>query len=145
MKEDQTAPSPLGSPVQADGPSNSIPKRPSEVAEADEPRRIGLVYLSLLALGVGIAAGLGAIVFRELIGLIYNLLFLGQFSSHYDTEVFTPASPWGAFIILAPAVGSVAVTFLVTKFAPEAKGHGCRKSWTRSTTGAASSVLWWRR
>ena len=52
------------------------------------------------------------------------MLFLGQFAFHYDTKVFTAASPWGPFIILSPVVGAAAVTFLVTKFAPEAKGHG---------------------
>jgi chloride channel protein, CIC family len=102
----------------------SVDKNPAEFGEADEPHRLGLVSLSLLALLVGVAAGLGAIVFRELIGLIHNVLFLGQFAFHYDTKAFTAASPWGPFIILAPVVGAAAVTFLVTKFAPEAKGHG---------------------
>jgi Voltage gated chloride channel len=97
---------------------------PPEIAEPHEPRRLGFVSLSLLAVAVGIAAGLGAIIFRELIGLIHNLLFLGRIAFHYNTEVFTPASPWGPFIILSPVVGAVVVTFLVTKFAPEAKGHG---------------------
>ncbi len=111
-------------PVQSNVSSMSIKEAPPEVGDADEPRRIGLVSLSLLALAVGVAAGVGAIVFRVLIGLIYNLLFLGQFSYIYDTKLFTPASPWGAFIILAPVVGAIVVTFLVTNFAPEAKGHG---------------------
>jgi chloride channel protein, CIC family len=104
--------------------SSSIQERPPEVADADEPSRAGFLSLSILALVVGIAAGLGAIVFRLLIGAIHNLLFLGQFSFLYDTKLFTPASPWGAFIILVPVIGAVAVTFLVTNFAPEAKGHG---------------------
>jgi len=104
--------------------SGSVDETVSEWSEADEGRQIGLVYLSLLALLVGIASGVGAIVFRELIGLIHNLLFLGQLAFHYDTKLFTPASPWGPFIILAPVVGAVAVTFLVKNFAPEAKGHG---------------------
>ncbi len=124
MTENQSAPRRLEFPAPATGTSISIPKKPSDAAEADDPRRIGLVSLSILALGVGVAAGLGAIVFRELIGLIHNILFLGQFSPHYDTRIFTPESPWGAFLILAPVVGSIAVTFLVTNFAPEAKGHG---------------------
>ncbi len=124
MNEHPGAPSGAKLPAQASASSGPIDKGPSEVAEADELRRLSLVSLSLLALAVGIAAGVGAIIFRELIGLVHNLLFLGQFASHYDTKVFTPASPWGAFIILAPVVGAVAVTFLVTNFAPEAKGHG---------------------
>ena len=63
-------------------------------------------------------------LFRDLIGLIHNVLFLGQFSVHYDANLFTPPSPWGALVILVPVLGALAVTFLVTNFAPEAKGHG---------------------
>jgi chloride channel protein, CIC family len=88
------------------------------------PQRIGLVRLSLLALMVGVVAGFGAVIFRDLIGLIHNIAFLGSFSVNYDANLFTPSSPWGAFIILIPVVGSVIVTFLITNFAPEARGHG---------------------
>ena len=42
----------------------------------------------------------------------------------YDANLFTPPSPWGADVILVPVVGAIAVTFLVSRFAPEAKGHG---------------------
>src|SRR6516225_52181 len=100
------------------GPQLSIPG--AEV----EARRIGLSILSVLALLVGIVTGLGAVLFRDLIGFVHNLLFLGQFAFRYDANVFTPPSPWGVFVILVPVVGAVAVTFLVTKFAPEARGHG---------------------
>jgi chloride channel protein, CIC family len=95
-------------------------------AEADEHdiRPVGLVRLSLLALIVGIVTGFGAVGFRDLIGLIHNLLFLGRAAFRYDANLFTPASPWGPFVILVPVIGAVGVTFLVTKFAPEAKGHG---------------------
>jgi len=34
-----------------------------------------VAQLSLLALGLGVVTGLGAVVFRDLIGLIHNLLF----------------------------------------------------------------------
>ena len=83
-----------------------------------------LVFLSGLALGVGVVTGFGAVVFRALIGFVHNLLFLGQVSFNYDTSVFTPMSPWGALVILVPVVGAVGVTFIVQTFAPEARGHG---------------------
>ena len=67
---------------------------------------------------------LGAVVFRALIGFIHNVAFLGSFSTNYDAGLFTPPSPWGVFIILVPVLGSILVTFLITKFAPEARGHG---------------------
>ena len=83
-----------------------------------------LVSLSLLAIVVGIVTGLGAVLFRDLIALIHNAFFLGKLSLHYDANLFTPASPWGPLVILVPVAGAVIVTFLVSNFAPEAKGHG---------------------
>lgn len=83
-----------------------------------------LAQLSLLALGLGIVTGFGAVLFRDLIGLIHNLLFTGHALIHYDANLFTAPSPWGALVILVPVLGAVGVTFLVSKFAPEAKGHG---------------------
>jgi len=73
---------------------------------------------------VGVIAGLGAVVFRDLIGAFHNLLFLGHFSAHYDANVHTPASPWGAWVVAVPVLGAMGVAFLVKTFAPEAKGHG---------------------
>jgi CIC family chloride channel protein len=83
-----------------------------------------LVYLCLLALLVGIVGGLGAVVFRGLIAFVHNLLFFGKLSVIYDSSLFTPASPWGVLVVLVPVVGAIGVTFIVTHFAPEAKGHG---------------------
>ena len=80
--------------------------------------------MCLLALATGIVAGVGAWAFRMLIGLFHNVLFLGEFVFQYDANVHTPIGPWGAGIILAPVVGGLVVAFLVTRFAPEAKGHG---------------------
>lgn len=88
------------------------------------PLRLGLLRLSLLAIIVGIVTGFGAVLFRALIGLIHNIAFLGVFSVPYDASVFTPPGPWGAFIILVPVIGGQLVTFLITNFAPEARGHG---------------------
>ena len=94
------------------------------VMESEENRQIPLAHLSLLALGLGIVTGFGAVLFRDLIGLIHNLLFNGHAVIHYDANIFTAPSPWGALVILVPVLGAIGVTFLVTNFAPEAKGHG---------------------
>ena len=93
-------------------------------SESDLQRPIGLFRLSLIAIFVGIVTGFGAIAFRGLIGFIHNLLFLGHFSFFYDANAYTRPSPWGAFVILVPVLGALVVTLLVTKFAPEARGHG---------------------
>jgi chloride channel protein, CIC family len=93
------------------------------VADPD-PRRLSLTALCCLALLVGAVTGLGAVVFRDLIGLIHNLFFAGQFKVAYDSSIFDPRDPWGPFIILAPVIGGIGVTWIVSNFAPEAKGHG---------------------
>jgi len=98
--------------------------RPHRVVDPESIRAIGLVRLSLLAVVVGIVTGFGAVLFRDLIGFIHNVLFLGKFALQYDANQFTPPSPWGALVILVPVVGAAIVTFLVSNFAPEAKGHG---------------------
>ena len=92
--------------------------------EAEESHQLPLAQLALLALGLGFVTGIGAVLFRDLIGLIHNLLFAGHAWVHYDANVFTPPAPWGAWVILVPVLGAVGVTFLVNNFAPEAKGHG---------------------
>lgn len=82
------------------------------------------LWFSLLSVLVGVVAGLGAAVFRSLIGLFHNLFFLGQWSAAHDANTHTPASPWGPFVVLVPVLGAAGVAFLVKNFAPEAKGHG---------------------
>ena len=89
-----------------------------------EPRSLGLLTLTLLAILLGIVTGLGAVGFRDLINVLHNVFFNGTFSFHYDANLFTSPSRWGRYVILAPVIGGVVVTFLVVNFAPEAKGHG---------------------
>jgi CIC family chloride channel protein len=100
---------------------------PTTDADADadaEPRYVGLLILSLLAVAVGVITGFGAVFFRGLISVIHNLFFLGKFSIFYNANVFTEPSPWGIGVILVPVLGGLVVTFLVVNFAPEARGHG---------------------
>ena len=95
-------------------------------------RKLGRVWpsehspsrLVVLAVLVGIAGGLGAVLFRDLIALVHNLMFLGKWSLTYDANLHTPESPWGAWIIVVPVIGALVVAFIVKNFAPEAKGHG---------------------
>ena len=101
-------------------------RKPEEAVANDATRGkpVGLLAFNLLAILIGLVAGLGAVVFRGLIAVFHNLLFLGHFSFAYDANVHTPPSPWGIFVILVPVVGAAGVAFLVGNFAPEAKGHG---------------------
>ncbi|GJM07521.1 MAG: hypothetical protein DHS20C10_12550 [marine bacterium B5-7] len=89
-----------------------------------EARPLNLVWMSILAMSVGMIGGFGSIIFRDMIGLVHNIFFFGKFSFAYDSNIHTDPSTWGAFIILIPVVGGVIVTWLVKTFAPEAKGHG---------------------
>jgi CIC family chloride channel protein len=84
----------------------------------------GLIAMTLFAIGVGVVTGIGAYLFRELIGLVHNVMFLQQLRFAYDSNLFTPANPWGPWVILVPAVGAIGVTWIIANFAPEAKGHG---------------------
>ncbi|WP_244400935.1 chloride channel protein [Aurantimonas manganoxydans] len=85
---------------------------------------MSLPIMLVLALVVGIVAGLGAIVFKYLIAFIYNLAFYGELSLHLEPNAYGAPSPWGMGIILVPVIGGLVVVWLVRSFAPEAKGHG---------------------
>ena len=105
----------------------STPSRPPPAPVLEEPtpdRRIPLAALCGCAILIGVITGIGASVFRDLIGLVHNLLFLGRLSTVYQSSLFTPASRFGALVILVPVIGGLGVTWLVSNFAPEAKGHG---------------------
>ena len=80
--------------------------------------------MCLLALLAGIVGGVGAWVFRMLIGFVHNTLFLGNPVFVYDANVHTPAGPWGIGVIAVPVFGGLVVAWLVKTFAPEARGHG---------------------
>ena len=86
--------------------------------------RFGIGPLCVLAALVGVVTGFGALIFRVMISLVHNLFFLKTVSLSYDSSLFTPANPWGVFVILVPVAGAIIVTFIVANFAPEAKGHG---------------------
>ena len=107
--------------------ANSIPLArdisASKVAEIPPPR-LSLTVICCLALTVGVVTAVGAVLFRELIGLVHNLFFLGQFKAAYNASEFNPSNPWGPLVILVPVVGGIGVTWIVSTFAPEAKGHG---------------------
>jgi len=85
---------------------------------------VALWRLCLLALGVGVFTGVGSAVFRALIGLVYNLSYLGRWSYILDANVLDPPSPRGDLVFFAPIIGGLIVVSLVRNFAPEAKGHG---------------------
>jgi len=83
---------------------------------------IGTIPMSMFAAIVGILASIGALLFRKLIAVLHNLLFLGQFSFFYNENSHTPMSIWGIGIILVPTLASLIVMGLIEKFASDQKG-----------------------
>jgi len=100
----------------------TMPDSESQTVERRDD--LALVGLTIIGIVVGAAGGLGAWIFRLMIGFVHNLFFLGNLSLDYDANIHTPPSPWGAAVILVPVVGAIGVVYLVKNFAPEAKGHG---------------------
>ncbi|CAM2159312.1 protein of unknown function (plasmid) [Pararobbsia alpina] len=122
-------------------PFQPVPAPPSDDDSADP---LALPWLLALSLVVGCITGIGAVVFRDLVGFVHNLLLLSQISFSYDASHFTPVSPWGVFVIFVPVVGARFAIWIAENFAPEAKGRGVPEVVERSTTRAASFVLWLR-
>lgn len=81
--------------------------------------------LFVLALVVGLGAGLGAIVFRELVDAI-TWLTTGHREFGQSGHVVSDHLPWLglSFYVLIPAVGGLLYGPLVYRFAREARGHG---------------------
>jgi CIC family chloride channel protein len=81
--------------------------------------------LVALAIAVGVGAGLGAIGFRYLI-LGLTELFTGHRDYSAAGRAANPHVPalgfW--FVVLAPVAGGLIYGPLVSRFAPEARGHG---------------------
>jgi len=71
-------------------------------------------YVDLLAALVGVAGGLGAVVFREFIFAVHHLFF----------DHLLPHAPSDSFIVLLPVIGGLIVGPVVCRLAPEARGDG---------------------
>jgi CIC family chloride channel protein len=82
----------------------------------------GMLVLSLL---VGAGAGLGAVAFRYMIlGFTYAFTGHRDYSAagHAGNTLLPGLGVW--FVVLAPVVGGLIYGPLVSRFAPEARGHG---------------------
>src|SRR5690242_18993895 len=79
----------------------------------------------LLACLVGLGAGHGAVCFRYLIEG-FTLTFSGHRDYSAAGRVPNPHVPFlgVAFVVLTPVVGGLIYGPLVSRFAPEARGHG---------------------
>ncbi len=82
-----------------------------------------VLFLCLLSVGLGLAAGIIALILKHLIGFFTNLAFYGRFS----TEFSSPADAvphLGLWVLIIPVIGGVIVG-LMARFGSKAiRGHG---------------------
>ena len=85
--------------------------------------------LTLLSIAVGVVAGIGAILFDQLLGLALDLLSL--ITGYVEPGRGSPAalasqitSRHSYWFLIIPALGGLASGILVYSLAPEAEGHG---------------------
>ena len=85
---------------------------------------VNLPKTCVLALALGAVTGGVAVAFRVFLTLLANLIFSGTISTELHDGV-TPADTLASpALIFIPVLGSLAVTFLVRRIAPEAGGSG---------------------
>jgi CIC family chloride channel protein len=80
-----------------------------------------LEFISLLAAGIGLLAGLVAFLLYNLIGLLTNLAFYHQFSFHFRSP---QAHQLGGWVILLAIAGGLIVGLMAKYGSPKIKGHG---------------------
>src|SRR5580700_7427489 len=91
------------------------------IEKGDDSAGLRLEFISLLAAGIGLLAGLIAYVLYNLIGFITNLVFYHELSTHFRS----PANNHlGAWVILLPVAGGIIVGFMAKYGSPKIKGHG---------------------
>ena len=80
---------------------------------------VNLPKTCLLALALGCVTGIGAVAFRLFLAALANFVFTGTLSFElHGTLTPADALPSSA-VIFIPVLGSLAVTLLVRRFAPE--------------------------
>jgi H+/Cl- antiporter ClcA/predicted transcriptional regulator len=102
-----------------------------------------LIYISLLAAGIGILAGLIAYILYDLIGLFTNLAFYHQFSFQFRSPEHNHLGPW---VIVTPVIGGLIVGLMAKYGTDKIKGHGIPEAMeavltTRSRIEAKVAIL----
>ena len=96
--------------------------RSDRVGRGLRPSRLGLAVLALL---VGVGAGLGAVAFRWLI-FAFTWLATGRQQFGQQGRVGSAHLPWlgTGFFLVVPVLGGLIYGPLIQRFAREARGHG---------------------
>ena len=81
-----------------------------------------LALVSFLAGGIGLLAGVIALVLYKLIGLFTNLAYYHRWDFSFASPRLAPS--WGPWVIVIPVIGGVIVGFMAKYGSPKIKGHG---------------------
>ena len=87
-------------------------------------RSVTMPSMVSLAAGVGLLAAIGSLFFGQVIGLVQSVLFYGRLTDPPAPHAYLPPSPWGAAIVLVPAIGALGVTWITRRLSPEVRGSG---------------------
>src|SRR5262245_62518478 len=80
-----------------------------------------VIYLSLVAIGIGVLSAFVALALLRLIGLFTNLFFFQR----WDTTLVSPAGhTLGLFVVLVPVIGALIIGFMARYGSERIRGHG---------------------
>ena len=80
-----------------------------------------ILFISVLAIGLGVAGGFVAPALMKLIGFITNLSFYGRVSSDFSSPA---GNHLGAWVIVIPALGGIVVGIMARFGSRAIRGHG---------------------
>lgn len=92
--------------------------------DSDVGRSFGFIKIILLSIFLGIIASFAALIFKEIISFIQNLIFVQDVNFTLELDEHIPILPLSVLIVFTPAVFGMFVVWITSKYAPEAKGHG---------------------
>ena len=95
---------------------------------SEKPERLGdytvtkrVIFISSLALIIGLCASVIALILMRLIGLFTNFFYYGR----YGTSLVAPdGNHWGLLTILIPVVGGIVVGLMARYGSDKIRGHG---------------------
>src|ERR1700741_3641454 len=80
-----------------------------------------VVFITLIAVAIGLAAGLIAQILLRLLGLITHLSFYGRLSPQFASPT---GNHLGLFVIVVPAIGGLIVGLMARYGSEGIRGHG---------------------
>jgi H+/Cl- antiporter ClcA len=92
-----------------------------QVVLGREPAQFRLLLMSVLAAGIGLAAGGVAFLLYRLIGLFTNLFFFHRWDASF---VSARTNHLGLWVIVTPVIGGIIVGVMAKYGTPKIKGHG---------------------